>query len=416
MREVFGRTNGREPIIDRYDPSSRRTPGFPMHASRGVIARPLIGLKTAIVMLLAGLPIASGTPHRDWSGVELAWQNDPRADAEASLPVEAQSSRRPSRRAQRRSIRRGLPEPAVAPRPKPTAGGPGSTPPAAADGLDAGSGIAVETTATTHGVVVHRDQPYGDEVHARQRLDIHLPEGCSGGGLPLVIWIHGPDWRSGTKADCPVAWLAREGYAVASVDYRTSDEAIHPAQLEDCRAAVAALLADAETWGIDPARICVAGHAAGGHLAALVGFAPSPEETGHEASAGPSAVAVIGAPVHLTTLGSEHDRAGSPASRLIGAPLQEVREAAQRASPLVHVSPDDPPTLILHNGRDAAIPVDQAVLLDKTLAAAGVETTLVILDDEAARPPLDRGSPAGTALLEFLDRVIGPGTAPASRD
>ncbi|MCE9631467.1 MAG: alpha/beta hydrolase [Planctomycetia bacterium] len=403
-----------------------------MHASRVGLTGSSGGLTAVIVILFAGMPSPAAEPPRDWSGVELAWRNDPRAASDASLPVEPQPSRRPSRRGQRRSSRRGFPEPVVVSpfgqefgqQLGPEIGPRASQSPADAGGLDAGGTIRMPLPAAdaTRGVVVHRDHSYGNEGHARQRLDIHLPEGCIGGGLPLVIWIHGPDWRTGTKADCPIAWLAREGYAVASVGYRPSDEAIHPAQLDDCRAAIASLVADADTWGIDPARICVAGHAAGGHLAALVGFAastPGPEqdaaEAGNTAPGGPSAVVVIGAPVHLTTLGSEHDRSGSPASRLIGGPLQELREAAQRASPLAHVSADDPPTLIVHGGRDPGVPVDQAVLLDKTLGAAGVDSTLVILDAATPRPALDQGSPAGTALLEFLDRVIGPGTAPTTR-
>ncbi len=395
-----------------------------MHASYARSAGVLSGLMVVIVMLLAGMPALATEPPRDWSGVELAWQNDPRAASDAALPVDPQPARRPSRRAQRRGTRRGFQESAIVPQPGLENGTRADQESAAADGLDSSGTILMPlaTADATRGVVVHRDQPYGDEGHPRQRLDVYLPDNCSGGGLPLVIWIHGPDWRNGTKADCPIAWLAREGYSVASVGYRMSDEAIHPAQLDDCRAAVESLVAAAETWSVDPTRLCVAGHAAGGHLAALVGFAPAARgpvreaaEAGGVLPSGPAAVVVIGAPVNLTTLGSTHDRAGSPASRLIGGPLQEFREAAQRASPLAHVSADDPPTLIVHGEHDEGVPVNQAVLLDKTLRAAGVDSTLVILDAETARPALDQGSPAGTALLEFLDRVIGPGTAQTTR-
>jgi len=263
-------------------------------------------------------------------------------------------------------------------------------------------------------ILVHRDQPYGSGGYPQQRFDLHLPDGCSGGQLPLVVWIHGPDWKSGSKADCPISWLAGEGYAVASVDYRPSDVAVFPAQLDDCRAALDDLVAAASTWGIDPERICVAGSAAGGHLAALVALQPAAagriHETSTERPAGgqPAALAIVGAPVSLTTLGPAHDRAGSPASRLVGGPLPEFREAAQRASPLAHVSADDPPVLIVHGRVDAAVPAGQAEVLEKALAAAGVDCTLVMLDD-AATPLLAAGSPAAIALVEFLDRVIGPG-------
>ena len=369
---------------------------------------------------------------RDWSGVQLAWQNDPRAVSDASLPVEPMPERRPSRREQRRNLRRGLPEPtatggrerAATPRPAPLgrSGEPGvqSAPPRSTPGmvgLAADPVIGLADPIGNDRVLVHRDQPYGSDGHQQQRFDLHLPDGCSGSGLPLVVWIHGPDWKSGSKADCPIIWLAGEGYAVASIGYRTSDVAVFPAQLDDCRAAIDSLVADASTWGIDPTRVCVAGTAAGGHLAALVAFAPVGagriRETAAEPHAGgataPAAVVIVGAPVSLTTLGPAHDRAGSPASRLVGGPVPEFREAAQRASPLAHVSADDPPTLIVHAIADAAVPAEQAALLEKTLTSAGVDTTLLVLGDPAAQASLAAGSPAAIALVEFLDRVIGPG-------
>ncbi|MGI9178494.1 MAG: alpha/beta hydrolase fold domain-containing protein [Pirellulales bacterium] len=292
---------------------------------------------------------------------------------------------------------------------------PRSTP--AMIGLAADPVIGLAEPVGNDRVLVHRDQPYGSEGHPQQRFDLHLPDGCSGGGLPLVVWIHGPDWRSGSKSDCPIVWLASQGYAVASIGYRTSDVAVFPAQLDDCRTAIDSVVADASTWGIDPTRVCVAGSVAGGHLAALIAFVPvgaGPiREAAAEALAGsatvPAAVAIVGAPVSLTTLGPASDRAGSPASRLVGGPVPEFREAAQRASPLAHVSADDPPSLIVHAISDPAVPAAQAALLDKALTAAGVDSTLVLLDDSAGHASLAAGSPAAIALVEFLDRVIGPG-------
>jgi dipeptidyl aminopeptidase/acylaminoacyl peptidase len=80
------------------------------------------------------------------------------------------------------------------------------------------------------------------------------------------------------------------------------------------------------------------------------------------------------------------------------------------------VSADAPPTLILHGGRDATIPADQGVRLNRALRAAGVDSTLVILDDVAAPVPLGNSTPAGTAVLAFLDRVLGPGARPEPAD
>src|ERR1035438_8305255 len=105
--------------------------------------------------------------------------------------------------------------------------------------------------------------------HLLQRLDLYLPR--EGKDLPLIINIHGGAFRGGDKAmDVPLDYLAR-GYAVASINYRLSQDAIFPAQIEDCKAAVRWLRANASKYGLDPSHFAAWGSSAGGHLAAMVG-------------------------------------------------------------------------------------------------------------------------------------------------
>lgn len=355
---------------------------------------------------------------------------DPRPTADLSAGGEPQADRRPSRRAFRRAARRGLPiesqpqppghegardEPALAPAWQPA---PRLEPPLSSTTPQPSLPIAVDATLgspfqpeANERPTVHRDQPYGTAADPRQRFDIYLPAGCSGGSLPLVIWIPGDEWQGGPRTGCPVTWLVDQGYVVASVGYRPGDTTIFPAQLDDCRAALATLVRDAEIWGIDPARICVMGAGGGGQLAALVGTTTHgglPRPADGDPPPTVAAVCAIAAPSQLTSLGATHDRAGSAASRLVGGPLPELREAALAASPLTHVSPDDPPMLILHGTHDAVIPSEQAVRFDRALAAAGVDHTLVLLDAGHA-VPLGAATPAATELVQFLDRVLGPG-------
>jgi len=373
--------------------------------------------------------------------VVVAWREDPRPAADAPAGVEVPQGRRVSRRAQRRSTRRRpldeMPNETVPVRPPLR-----DSPPAAEffpmppSGESTATAVAIESTlaapvraasADATGVTTHRDQPYGQSSsgqphHARQRFDLYLPAGCNAGGMPLVVWIHGDSWRDGSKADCPLTWLANEGYAVASIGYRLSDTAVFPAQLDDCRAAIAEIEQNFEVWGIDPKRVAVVGSGAGGHLAALVGLtslsaaarAAATDPAGDTTLPRIAAVCTVAAPTSLTTLGPEQDRAGSPASRLVGGPLPEFREAAQRASPITYVSADDPPVLILHGASDDSVPSKQAVEFAATLKAADVDTTLVVLPNVGHRPGLDLGTPCGQALISFLDRVLGPGLRPDS--
>ena len=337
-----------------------------------------------------------------WDGVDIAWRDDPRPAADVPGEFAPAPGRRGSRRP-RRATRRSRPVSVPAEAPTATAV-PAERP-------------AVRPADSVSAAVTHRGQRYGAEANARQRFDLHLPEGCAGGGTPLVVWIRGTDWRGGQQDDCPLLWLVRHGFAVASIDYRPSDVAQFPAQLDDCRAALATLRQDAEVWGIDPERICVFGRAGGGHLAALVAFATSPPATGTgqpaEQAGDVAAVGAIGAPFHLASLGIAHQRGTSAASRLVGGPLLEFREAARHASPLEHVGADAPPTLLLHAARDANVPADQSLELDRALKAAGADSTLVLLDGDAA--PVDAESPSGLAIRQFLERVIGSSQAHAPR-
>lgn len=355
-------------------------------------------------------PARAGDWANSWTGVELAWRNDPRPAADAQVPVEPPPSRRTTRRAQRRGQRRIEVE-------TPPARATAASPPAVAiptpEVPPPPIPLVVERPSPDR-TVVHDGQPYGTD--PRQRFDLHLPAGCSGGGLPLVVWIHGPDWRTGGRDECPVVWLTEQGFAVATIDYRTSDDAVFPAQLDDCRAAIHAICSEATTWGIDPARICVAGSGGGGQLAALVAFAAPDQPPIRAASTDESdedvaAVALFDAPTHLPSLGAAHDRAGSAESRLVGGPLPEFREVAQKASPLVHVSADDPPTLIVQGSRGDGVALDQGERLDAALRAAGVDSSLVVLDAKAATLTPRQGTAAGGAFVEFLDRALGPAAA-----
>ena len=85
----------------------------------------------------------------------------------------------------------------------------------------------------TIGETVYKDLSYVSDGHARQKLDLYLPEGK--GPFPVLVWIHGGAWRAGSKDRARgLDWLNR-GVAVASVNYRLSQHATFPAQIEDCK-------------------------------------------------------------------------------------------------------------------------------------------------------------------------------------
>jgi acetyl esterase/lipase len=232
--------------------------------------------------------------------------------------------------------------------------------------------------------IVHRDLAYVTGGHDRQKLDLFLP--ANGTNLPLIINIHGGAFRMGTKSDgVPIDYLAK-GYAVASIGYRLSQHAIFPAQIEDCKAAIRWLRANATKYRLDPKRFATWGASAGGHLSAMLGTTGDVKEfeVGENLSVSSRVQAVVDyfgptdflqMDAHRPPNGMVHDPADSPESQLIGGAIQENKEKTARANPITYVTKDDPPFLIVHGDSDPLVPHHQSELLAAALEKAGVPVT-----------------------------------------
>jgi acetyl esterase/lipase len=241
------------------------------------------------------------------------------------------------------------------------------------------------------GTRILRDLAYVPDGHARQKLDLYLPmQRENNGPLPLIVWVHGGAWLAGSKENCPAVRFLRRGYAAASINYRLSQHAIFPAQIEDCKAAIRFIRANAEKYNIDPNRIGVWGASAGGHLVALLGTAGDAKEFDKgpnlEFSSRVQAVCDFFGPTDLTKMSQfastmDHDAPNSPESQLIGGPVQENKEACRRANPITYVTKDDPPFLICHGDKDMLVPHNQSELLYDALKKAGVNVTFHTVKD-----------------------------------
>lgn len=213
-------------------------------------------------------------------------------------------------------------------------------------------------------------------------LDLYLPDTGSG-PYPVIVWIHGGGWQGGGKEPGQWAFLLNRGYAVASILYRLTDEAIFPAQIHDCKGAIRWIRAHAGEYRLDPLRIGAFGSSAGGHLVALLGTSGDVPELEGEIggnlgySSRVQAVADWYGPANLPTMVEypstiDHGAANSPEAKLIGGTIEDNPEKAWAASPVAYVSPDDPPFLIQHGTEDMTVPFHQSVELDSALGVAGV--------------------------------------------
>lgn len=202
--------------------------------------------------------------------------------------------------------------------------------------------------------------------------------------------------------------LLRKGIAVASLDYRLSGDALFPAAVADCRAAVRWLRARGPpAHGLDPDRVVAWGESAGAHCASMLGVLcgsargggggeddlfdddDDDDEPGASSAAaavvagvvayyGPTDFLQMDAQAPRDAMSLPHDGAGSPESAYVGAAIHEVPDRVARANPITYVSPDErpPPFFLAHGSDDHIVPYGQSVLLDDALRKAGVPSTL----------------------------------------
>ncbi len=222
-----------------------------------------------------------------------------------------------------------------------------------------------------------------------QTLHITAPAHAEG-RAPAVVYLHGGSWIGGDHTsggfiidDIGPALLAH-GDVVASVNYRLGPEHPWPSQIVDAECAVRYLRAHAAAFDIDPNRIGVWGHSAGGHLASLVGTAGQAgqfEEGPYlDQPSSVEAVADLAGPANLATLEGEGgpDYVRANFESLLGPlPPDQLKHELVAASPVTYVSGDDPPFLVVHAVDDTIVPIAQSRELVAALQQAHVPVTFV---------------------------------------
>lgn len=262
---------------------------------------------------------------------------------------------------------------------------------------------------------VHRDVVYASVDGKDLGLDLHMPAGVT--NPPLLVWVHGGMWRTGSKNQVP-AGFAQNGVAVASVDFRQSTEARFPAMVHDIKAAVRFLRAHGREYGYRADRIAIGGYSSGGHLAALVGVTNGSHELEgsvggyRDESSDVQAIVSVAGASNFETILAQSTPFGlgvrEPALRdLLGALPDAVPDLARLGSPVVHVDAGDPPILLLHGDQDVQMPINQAHELEGAYEKAGLDAYVDVVHGS---PHLGDAYYAPDHLartLEFLRRTIG---------
>ena len=232
------------------------------------------------------------------------------------------------------------------------------------------------------------DIPYA-AMSKTQKLDIFLPEEGDG-PFPVILHIHGGGFELGDKRDIHLSaylWGLKRGYAVISVNYRLSREAIFPAGLQDIKAAIKWIKANGHQYHADGERIVVCGGSAGGNLSAMVcltsevkslddpylGYPDIPCDVKAGVDMfGPTDFLKMDDQIAQNGLGKcDHNEAGSPESHYLGGPIQELSERAKQANPITYIHKNMPPILIQHGAKDHLVPVQQSMIFVDALKEHG---------------------------------------------
>lgn len=238
--------------------------------------------------------------------------------------------------------------------------------------------------AVLEGLECHTELPYARYGDRTLSLDLFRPLE-RGRPLPAIVCVHGGGWFKGerTSQTSLAQALAARGFVTVTITYRLSGEAKFPAAIQDVKAAVRWLRAQAATYGIDPARIGATGLSAGGHLAALAatsGGVAELEGTGGNAdqSSAIQACVAMGAQSDLESarIGELSGKADDPFYRpFFGGSQADMPRMFALASPRHHVDATDPPLLFMAGEKDD--PSTRADDIRKDLEGLGIATGFI---------------------------------------
>jgi len=269
------------------------------------------------------------------------------------------------------------------------------------------------------------DLPYAS-LSPTQKLDIYLPN-KGNGPFPVILHIHGGAFEIGDKGDIqvqPYFKALSHGYAVVSVNYRLSGEAIFPAGLQDIKASIRWLRANSKTYHLDGDRMAACGSSAGGNYAAMVSLTASVAEFDdpclgnmeypcHVQAAvdmfGPTDFLKMDAQLAENGFGpGDHGEADSPESKYLGAKITDVPLKVVLANPMTYIHEHMPPILIQHGRLDTLVPVQQSMIfvekLEKYVSPDRFEFD--IIEGVGHADPLFETDENMNRVIAFLDKYL----------
>lgn len=274
------------------------------------------------------------------------------------------------------------------------------------------------------GVRIIRDIEFARHGKQPLKLDILRPKTDGTRPSPAVVWIHGGSFHKGSRNVfySPLFKLIPRGFILVSIDYRLSQDAVFPAQVQDCKCAIRWIRAHSKEYGIDPRRIGACGGSAGGDLATFLGT--SAGEKSLEGDSGwkdqrsdVQAVADYYGPTDLQAIpkGFASTKAGiafgtliansrfCPISEFLGCSMWKDSDKCRAANPITYIRKRTAPFIILHGEKDQTVPLNQSLLLYEALKKHNTEAELVIIKNKGHE---FSDSQADSKMIEFFTRHL----------
>jgi acetyl esterase/lipase len=259
-----------------------------------------------------------------------------------------------------------------------------------------------------------------------EKLDIYLPDDRLG-PFPVIVFIHGGAFMMGDKGGFEVNSALngiKHGYAVVSVNYRLSSEALFPAQVQDVKAAIRFLRANCTKYHLNPNKIASWGASAGGYLSSMIGttgdiaiFDDSELGNSGQSSLVQASVDWFG-PIKFDEMDeqfrksgigrADHGDANSPESRLMGNQLKNITEMVKRAAPSYYITKKAAPFFIEHGTKDPMVPTQQSInFYDDLQRILGKEkVTLTLLEGASHGGPQFDTNENIAKVFDFLDKYL----------
>ncbi|WP_242622599.1 alpha/beta hydrolase [Lachnoclostridium sp. Marseille-P6806] len=236
------------------------------------------------------------------------------------------------------------------------------------------------------------------------KMDIIRPFGPAE-KRPLLVWVCGGGFLTMEKgAYIPyLTYYVERGYVVASVEYRLSNSARYPSNLEDVKAAIRYLRAHAEVYGIDPRYVGIMGESAGGYLAAMAGATGREPRFDVGENLGESSAVQAVVDFYGPSGINRGDGLDGAAEQLVpkGTPVTDAEREA-----VTFMDENTPPYYLLHGTKDPFIPVVLSEKFYEQMEVCGVPCQLSVIEGAGHADPRFYQNEISAKVLAFLDRYL----------